>query len=385
MPLNVTTVYFAPGQRKAYADRLVQWDRGQILKIEGLNLPNVFEVHFSNSKIEGKSKTQIGENEEVEIPDQYLKTGEKVYAWIYLHEGAEDGATKRFITIPIDRRPEPDDTPPDQEEQSVTAQLITAMNNAVEQTTGDAEQAGSSAAAAAGSAASAASSANAADAAVVAAAANASAAEASARQTLEYISTAQAIASEAAGSASSAAGSATNAEGSATTADEKAGEAASSAAAAAISAGAANSSAGRAENAAAHYPKIEGGTWRVWDVNTGTWIDTGVEAQGPRGESATVDDELSPTSENPVQNKIINQKITGLKEDLNQLPTEQTGQEWLEEEELRTIYEDAFLDTLDRIFTNLPQDETMGEIVSELEIENSWLDQLYREVAANMA
>ena len=77
--------------------------------------------------------------------------------------------------------------------------------------------------------------------------------------------------------------------------------------------------------------------------------------------------------------------LDDLKEDLNHLPTDETGQEWLEEEELRTLYEGAFLDTLDRIFTNLPQDETMGEIVHELETENSWLDQLYREVAASMA
>lgn len=77
--------------------------------------------------------------------------------------------------------------------------------------------------------------------------------------------------------------------------------------------------------------------------------------------------------------------LSDVKEDLNQLPTDETGQEWLEEEELRTLYEGAFLDTLDCIFTNLPQDETMGEIVHELETENSWLDQLYREVAASMA
>lgn len=77
--------------------------------------------------------------------------------------------------------------------------------------------------------------------------------------------------------------------------------------------------------------------------------------------------------------------LDDVKEDLNQLPTDETGREWLEEEELRTLYEGAFLDTLDRIFTNLPQDETMGEIVHELETENSWLDQLYREVAASMA
>lgn len=106
----------------------------------------------------------------------------------------------------------------------------------------------------------------------------------------------------------------------------------------------------------------------------------------------TVDSALSNTSENPVQNKVIAETVvdlendvTDLKEDFNQLPTEETGQELLSEEELNTVYQGVFLDTLDRIFTNLPQDETMAELVLELEAENAWLDQLYREVAVSMA
>ena len=32
-----------------------------------------------------------------------------------------------------------------------------------------------------------------------------------------------------------------------------------------------------------HYPYIEDGTWRIW--NDGAWVDTGVEATGPQGET----------------------------------------------------------------------------------------------------
>ena len=38
------------------------------------------------------------------------------------------------------------------------------------------------------------------------------------------------------------------------------------------------------------------------------------------------------------------------------------------------------LDTLSRIFDGLPTDETAEDIVAELIEENSWLDQLTREI-----
>ena len=128
MPLNVTTVTFEPDQRRAYAERLVQWDYGQILKIEGLELPDVFEVHFSNEKVEGDAKTQIASNNEVTIPDEYLLEGTKIYAWIFLHEGENDGATKYFITIPIDKRSKVTDETPTPVEQSAIDKAIAALN-----------------------------------------------------------------------------------------------------------------------------------------------------------------------------------------------------------------------------------------------------------------
>lgn len=35
-----------------------------------------------------------------------------------------------------------------------------------------------------------------------------------------------------------------------------------------------------AETAAEHYPRIVNGIWQVWDVQTGAWVSTGVEARG---------------------------------------------------------------------------------------------------------
>lgn len=76
----------------------------------------------------------------------------------------------------------------------------------------------------------------------------------------------------------------------------------------------------------------------------------------------------------------IQDELTNVKEDLSDVPTETTGQALLREEEQNTVYEQYMLDTLSRIFDGLPTDETAGDIVAELVEENSWLDQLTREI-----
>lgn len=78
----------------------------------------------------------------------------------------------------------------------------------------------------------------------------------------------------------------------------------------------------------------------------------------------------------------LSEEVSQQKSAIEQAPTEETGQELLTEEELNTLYTEYFLKTLDRIFSELPQDESLSGIVDELVEENSWLDQLYREVAA---
>lgn len=122
-----------------------QYDYGQTLKIEGLDLPEAYEVHFSNTEESGSTKTQIGTADGVTIPDEYLTSGEPVYVFIYLHDGKADGETEYKAKLPVRKRPKPSDVEPTPQEQSTITQAIAALNAAVEHTGEDAESAGHSA------------------------------------------------------------------------------------------------------------------------------------------------------------------------------------------------------------------------------------------------
>lgn len=117
---------------------LFQYDYGQTLILEGVKLPLAYEVHFSN-KLYGQSKTQIGNSDGVAIPDEYLITGERVYFWIYLHEGESDGETEYNGFINVKKRAKPTDMTPTPVQQDVITETIAALNVAVAQTGQDVE------------------------------------------------------------------------------------------------------------------------------------------------------------------------------------------------------------------------------------------------------
>ena len=131
MDNNIVIALFS-GNWKTKTSRLWQYDYGRILQIVGLELPEFFEVHFSNSEDCDIAKTAIGNDNIVKIPDEYFISGKDIYAWIYLHSGEDDGETKYMITIPINRRAKPSDEPPTPEEQSVINQIVAALEAAVE-------------------------------------------------------------------------------------------------------------------------------------------------------------------------------------------------------------------------------------------------------------
>lgn len=126
--------------RKAY-----QYDYGQILKIDGVDLPEAYEVHFSNEELNGDSTTAIGNANGVLVPDAYFLSGQNVYAWIFLHTGEDDGETVYKIVIPVQKRSKPIEDIPTPVEQSAITQAIAALNNAVELTEQGVQQAAESA------------------------------------------------------------------------------------------------------------------------------------------------------------------------------------------------------------------------------------------------
>lgn len=134
--LNILNANFTPGvcNAKVYTRPVWQWSYGQILKISGLDLPFSYEVHFSNEELTGQTITMIGDEDGVAIPDQFISSNDEViYAWLFLHEGEDDGETVSEIIIQKKLRPEPSNEAPTPEEQSVITQTIAALDAAVEE------------------------------------------------------------------------------------------------------------------------------------------------------------------------------------------------------------------------------------------------------------
>ena len=103
-PINELWVNFYPDKRSARTGNLFQHDYGQRLNLSSFPLPDIFEVHFSHVR-NGESITVLGKNMHVDIPDMFLESGKTIYAWLYLHNGMQDGRTVYEIVIPVTERP----------------------------------------------------------------------------------------------------------------------------------------------------------------------------------------------------------------------------------------------------------------------------------------
>lgn len=211
------------GQLKSARTRaLYQWDYGIQLEFDGLNLPDVYAVHFANQLLAGEAKTWLGGPDGVLIPNEFLTSGNTIYAWIFLHEGIDDGESVYTITIPVNRRPKPTEEEPTPVQQGLIDQAIAALNAAVEQTGEDMRNAAGSALAAQDAQAAAEAAQSAAEAAERLAAGSAGEAAASAQAAAVSASEAEGYADTAAGLASEAANSASDAERSAERAEQAA-------------------------------------------------------------------------------------------------------------------------------------------------------------------
>ena len=112
---------------------IIKEDYGLYLKIEGVELPETYQVDFSNDEHNGTSVTMIGNADGVLIPRQFIDTGKDIFAFLY-HVGDNYGKTVYKFRIPNKVRPDRTNEQPTPEEQSVIDQTISALNEAVEQT-----------------------------------------------------------------------------------------------------------------------------------------------------------------------------------------------------------------------------------------------------------
>ena len=131
MTTNIVTAAFS-AFRVTRTRQLYQYDYGQILRFAGIDLPASYTVHFSNQQIGGDAVKQIGNADGMQIPDEMLTSGQNVYAWVFLHVGADDGETMYAVTIPVQQRPRPTEDEPTPVQQGLIEQAIAALNAGVE-------------------------------------------------------------------------------------------------------------------------------------------------------------------------------------------------------------------------------------------------------------
>ena len=145
METKIIKVVFG-GRRYAVTNKRTRTDYGQMLEFVDIALPDTFEVIFSNSATSaGTGKKMIGSNQRCLIPDEYLKTGQPIYAWVLVHDGEDDGRHMYSIKSPVDDMPDTSPEEPTPVEQSIISQAITALNSAVDTTTQKAQEATESA------------------------------------------------------------------------------------------------------------------------------------------------------------------------------------------------------------------------------------------------
>ena len=95
---------------------LWQWDYGQTLRIQGVQLPAAVEVQFSTTERIGETVTRIGVTQEgvteVPIPDTLLEGSGTtqdytIYAFVYIENG-DSGKTEYRVSMKVRARPKPE-------------------------------------------------------------------------------------------------------------------------------------------------------------------------------------------------------------------------------------------------------------------------------------
>jgi len=127
MATNVTTAVFGEGCNTATASpSLAQWDKGQVLQISGVDLPDAYQVEFSTVYTRN-AIPMIGNASGVQVPNELLQRSAPITACIVLHGATDSRETEYWVTIHITPRKPPETTTPDPEQEDALDQAIAAL------------------------------------------------------------------------------------------------------------------------------------------------------------------------------------------------------------------------------------------------------------------
>ena len=113
---KITTAVLKSGSTTANVYGLWQYDYGQTLRIQGLNLPSAVEIHFSLQETGGTSVSRVGVTKDgvtdVIIPDSMLENdgatrNYDMFAFVYLTDDTS-GQTEYKIKLQVKSRPKPE-------------------------------------------------------------------------------------------------------------------------------------------------------------------------------------------------------------------------------------------------------------------------------------
>lgn len=137
----MVTVVFNPGDTSASKYGVLrQYDYGQILRIQGLNLPAAVEIHFALQPKGGTPVTRIGTTKDgvtdVLIPDSMLENDDtpndySIYAFVYITD-ATSGKTEYRIVLDVKARPKPE-VPGGTDNPDIFHEAVQAVREAAEQ------------------------------------------------------------------------------------------------------------------------------------------------------------------------------------------------------------------------------------------------------------
>lgn len=137
--INIVTAIFNPDSAMASAYGLWQWDYGQVLRIQGLHLPSMVEIHFSLQETGGTSVMRIGVTQDgvtdVVIPDSMLQndgaaSDYNIFAFVYLTDDTS-GQTEYKIKLRVKSRPEPE-VPSGGEDPNIFHEVVQAVRKSAD-------------------------------------------------------------------------------------------------------------------------------------------------------------------------------------------------------------------------------------------------------------